>query len=419
MNVPNRRALDAIEERLRAVANEQEELFRLQRTLGGDVERQDLELENAWKTLGETFIPELSPTVLDACAQRLQLRPVSTAAVMAQRQATLSAATAERTKLLENPKLKNAEGIENEAQIRLAELKDAMQPLEASTKALRDEPLFTELLEHRYDTDEYQVRFWQSSFYRHWKHGDLVVEAHGVKLGLARFRDIAARYIEELAALNELTRAARVHRDELSALQYLRDALAKQEQTIAHIDTITLQLARNAVVEHLRPLGERDLVRLVGDDGPTSVAVKRVLGIQKKREYLRSMAAEQLAPSLADLKSAKDKLSRTRTKLGRPKNANRRWSTDEVQRMIGRDRSETWTKRRTRLNEGRTRVVSFQHYDRWDPIRDMLWWDVMTDGQLDGNFIPEVREHRHHHHVHDQHRGADESWRDHRDVDIS
>ena len=88
----------------------------------------------------------------------------------------------------------------------------------------------------------------------------------------------------------------------------------------------------------------------------------------------------------------KNKLLRTRGKLERPKNQHARWSDAEAQRMIGQDRTEKWRKRRAYYDDARTRVVEFHHYDRYDPVRDFLWWDVMTDGRLDGNFIDEVRE---------------------------
>ena len=43
------------------------------------------------------------------------------------------------------------------------------------------------------------------------------------------------------------------------------------------------------------------------------------------------------------------------------------------------------------MGEARTHIVEFHHYERWNPAADVLWWDVMSDGRLDGNFIPEVR----------------------------
>ncbi len=418
--IPNSQALRQVEDRLRAIAKEEEELFRLQRHVGADVERQKQALEEAWTALGVAFIPELRPEVLESCAARLHLRSVSVAAVMAQRQATLNAANAAAAKLREEPGVKNGEAIENEVNIRLAELDEAIAPLSDGTQLLELMPQFSELLAHRYGTDEYQVRFWQSSFYRHWKHADLIVEAHAKRLGVETFAEIAARYVAEMTALTELRRAAAAERTRLSASRDLRAALEKQERIISEIDSITLSLARSAVVEHLRPMSDEDLVALVGsEDGVTSVALKRVLGLKKKQEYLGSLTGEQIGPSLTELRTMKEKLGRTRMKLGRSKNAYRQWNDNDVQRMLGRDRSDRWHKQRTRINESRTRIVEFHHYDRWDPVRDMLWWDVMTDGRLDGNFIPEVRAHGHHHHHHHQHGVVDDGWRESRDIDIS
>ena len=39
-------------------------------------------------------------------------------------------------------------------------------------------------------------------------------------------------------------------------------------------------------------------------------------------------------------------------------------------------------------------MVSFDRYSRASFATNFLWWDVMTDGRLDGDFIPEVQKHR-------------------------
>jgi hypothetical protein len=39
-------------------------------------------------------------------------------------------------------------------------------------------------------------------------------------------------------------------------------------------------------------------------------------------------------------------------------------------------------------------VYVFDRYDRGRFVDDFLWWDLMTDGRLDGNFIPEVHRFR-------------------------
>jgi hypothetical protein len=44
-----------------------------------------------------------------------------------------------------------------------------------------------------------------------------------------------------------------------------------------------------------------------------------------------------------------------------------------------------------RLGTTHERIYRFERYDHASFASDFLWWDLMTDGKLDGDFIPEVR----------------------------
>jgi hypothetical protein len=152
------------------------------------------------------------------------------------------------------------------------------------------------------------------------------------------------------------------------------------------------------------------------------LAHARILGIAKKREYLSALEDKQLKDALRELGVQEQKLFRTRAKLQRPKNAGRAWPDHEVQRMVGVSRTDRWRKRRERWGHTHTQIVTFHDYGRYDPVRDFLWWDVMTDGRLDGDFIPEVHARgprvSDHHHDHARHE-PEPTWRDDHTLDAS
>jgi hypothetical protein len=152
-----------------------------------------------------------------------------------------------------------------------------------------------------------------------------------------------------------------------------------------------LQAVRTRVVDHLRPLDEATLVAMFASHDEGLLACKRIIGIGKKKAYLSSLEQEQVKAGLEEMQATSAKLARTRTKLTRSKYFNVPWPDAEVQRLVGPDRRERWGKRRERMGQTRTHIVEFHHYERWNPAADFLWWDVMSDGRLDGNFIPEVR----------------------------
>lgn len=418
--VANRQLLERVESRMQQISMEETALHKLQRGLGADTARQDQELEGAWDHLAEVLAPRLDAGLLDRLAAGLHLPTVRAEAVAALRHQTLARAANRRTALLADPRLQQAENIENEVSIRLAELKEAASPLETSTRALENEPLFMELLAHRYGTPEYAVRFWQVSFYKHWKHGDLIVEAHQARLKRDTFAAIGALYVRERAALDELRQSINAQQGRLAELKALRDELTAASTTIDSIDDTTLKAVRTRLKDHVKPLDEASLAGLMAFDEGAALAVKRILGVQKKKTYLGALDQEQVKTSLHELGVMKQKLGRTRTKLGRSKNQHKTWTRAEAERMVGADRSDRWHKRRQRIDEARTRIVEFHRYDRWDPVRDLLWWDVMTDGRLDGNFIPEVRDHRDHvHHHHQEVASHRDHWQNDRDVDVS
>ena len=53
--------------------------------------------------------------------------------------------------------------------------------------------------------------------------------------------------------------------------------------------------------------------------------------------------------------------------------------------------------RRHRYDEGYQTIVYFDRYDAFDYARDMLWWDLMTGGRYEGDYIPEVQAWREQH----------------------
>ncbi len=95
-----------------------------------------------------------------------------------------------------------------------------------------------------------------------------------------------------------------------------------------------------------------------------------------------------------------------------PKKQGFRMTQEEFDRRF-RDRNDAWNKRWQRYDTTRSQIIVYERYDTYDPVADVIWWDIMTDGRLDGNFIPEVHHHHdvhgfhhHHHHHHDDAFGA-------------
>jgi hypothetical protein len=390
---------DGLRGQLDATNTELVALERLQRGLDADVAKIDAEIDQAWAQLAETLIPSWDAGVFDRASALLKLPAIAAAPVERRLEEYVAKLRKAHHLLSSDPLYSDRENKVNEAQIKVAEVNEALAPLQGSLKILEDEPYFEELLAYRYGTEAYAVKFYQLCYYTHWKHADLIVEKHGARLKAESFAAVAAKYVDERQATHELVMEQKRCNDVLSSAEQRARQVAEAEQAIAQAVPAGLALVRARVREHLEPLPDADVAPLVASLPDVDLAWRRVAGLKKKQEYLRALASEQVKAPLTELQALRTKLTAHRNKLQRPKNMSRLWPAAEWAPRLSNDRASKWQKRRERVQYTREHIVTFHHYDRWDPYGDLLWWDVMSDGRLDGNFIDEVRS-RPHHHVH-------------------
>ena len=120
--VTNRQMLERVESRLQQISLEEAALQKLQRSVGADAARQDQELEGAFDHLAEILVPGLDAARLDAVSRALHLPGVSAAVGAQMRHTILFRATQRRTQLVADPRVQNAEAIDNEVAIRIDRL---------------------------------------------------------------------------------------------------------------------------------------------------------------------------------------------------------------------------------------------------------------------------------------------------------
>ena len=70
---------------------------------------------------------------------------------------------------------------------------------------------------------------------------------------------------------------------------------------------------------------------------------------------------------------------------------NKRWNTEQFSRKFNRN-EDVYDRRLHKYRHTGDTIYSFNDYSRPSFIEEFLWWDIMTDGRLDGNFIPDVHE---------------------------
>ncbi|KAF0240008.1 MAG: hypothetical protein FD167_4265, partial [bacterium] len=98
------------------------------------------------------------------------------------------------------------------------------------------------------------------------------------------------------------------------------------------------------------------------------------------------------------------KLNRKVIKYQRPK-YNYYSVPDRDAQILYADPRDRLFQRRNKFWKSYDVVYGFDDYNYYDYQKDMLWWDLMTDGEIDGNYINEVSyfysNHPNYHYQHD------------------
>jgi hypothetical protein len=122
-----------------------------------------------------------------------------------------------------------------------------------------------------------------------------------------------------------------------------------------------------------------------------AVLLKRWDGLRHQAAYLDQLAESQLSPAEDKLRNELLKLDRDVMKYSRPKNAYARFSQEDFDRRFGQ-RPASLVRSLDRYERAHRTIYVYDYYDRAPIYQDFLWWDLMTDGRINGSAIPDVQE---------------------------
>ncbi len=279
-----------------------------------------------------------------------------------------------------------------------------------SVERYESDASFMDLYRRGYGTDAYSEDWWNplDQYYSDWKAGDEVVE----KFIPATSKEMSSdpeqsqslpeesqpehTFDDVRAAYKRLLESKMSFGEDLVAINRKIDdvdnLIKERESLISSLETIepdTLAECRNRLREHLEYIDRTDLVAWAGGDERLTGLLKRLHGIEKKREYLDELARNYLDPERQQLTTAVSKLARKIEKYKKPKNRDIRITTQEADGWL-RDPRPKLKKRHRHYTTVYNEVYTFNRYDWFDYQRDLLWWHVMTGNRYDGAFIPEV-----------------------------
>lgn len=277
---------------------------------------------------------------------------------------------------------------------RAMRMKEDCELMREAVKRYEALPRFIKLIDNGYGTEAYSLRPWHLDFYRDWKYGDKVCEA----LGKERFADVRAEYMPLRQGLEQALAELRRAEKEIMDIRKLVELRQQSAYRLENLPALILSECQQALKEHLEYVDREQLHNWAQGDREREAMVKKLHGIEKKIEYLEQMKARQYQAEKEALATYAAKLQKKIVKYSSPKNA-RAFLRDQDANAWLADPRQRLYQRRERFWQGYDRIVVFEHYDRYDYAQDILWWDLMTDGRVDGDFIPEVRDFRGRHPV--------------------
>ncbi|MBK7580630.1 MAG: hypothetical protein IPI67_10540 [Myxococcales bacterium] len=246
------------------------------------------------------------------------------------------------------------------------------------------------LIESGYGTTAYSTGFWRMSYYEDWKAGDELLARFPGKTFFSQVRDEYLRAIQSVGPLQ--AEAARL-RAEITAGEALEREHAECTQALGSLETRWLAHVRQRISGYMLESPPELLAPRLSAVPEAELAYKRALGVTAKARYLDQIFARDVEAFQRDAQTAIGKLDRDMTKLSRPKKAGTTFPAEAFQRRF-RDRGPAYQKRWRRFEKTYGSVYGFSGYHQASLIDTFLWWDLMTNGRVDGDFIPEVRQFR-------------------------
>ncbi len=251
---------------------------------------------------------------------------------------------------------------------------------------------FDGLLRRGYGTSSYPhtgfFRFFNSEFLQDWKYADIICEKLQVSSfteALSLYRESKDRYETIGETLEELTK----QKNEIISLIESHGQATLQ---LNNIDQRYNERVRMAVEVFLTSNSKQKIAEVFQNNSILMEQYACLDGLRHQSTYI-----EQVREKVqSEIRQFQEKIHNLRIEKQRYENdmyrfRNKRWNAEQFSRKFNRN-EEVYERRLHKYRRTGDTIYSFSDYSRPSFIEEFLWWDIMTDGRLDGNFIPDVHD---------------------------
>ena len=254
-----------------------------------------------------------------------------------------------------------------------------LEPLQEECDRFEKLEGFKELVRVRYDSDAFDVGWWEPRYWRYWATGDRICE----ELDLDDFGD------QVMPLYRRAARARDCKKEELDAVDgriaAVHELVRRRDDAEARIPNLPAEFlaqCRRLLADHLEmadvPLLAEWLERDAPDDRASAMALRRFAGRCAKRDIYRELVEERLPPVVQELVDRERRYERKLAKFSRPKHRGQSFG----QRDLDTKFSAKMGKHRRRVEQLRKmldRVDDYDGYERFDPQNPrQLWWREFT-----------------------------------------
>jgi len=266
---------------------------------------------------------------------------------------------------------------------KLAEVQDHFDTWERECQRFEGLEGFLELVDVKYDTPEFQNRWWTPNYWRQWAAGDRICAT----LELNDFGD------DVLPAYEKVRVPREQWKQQLAAVVRERDAvlaLVKRHDDsvyrLQNLEQIYLEECRKAMAVHLRTADTGLLQGWGGGDRAIEVGLKKLAGCLAKVDYLTGLTKTAETEALAVSERAQQAGFKA-SKYGRPKKMISQYP-DSSYPASGFASVQKFGAKREKYRAVAQKIHRYDHYDRFDLHNDPnLWWAEMT-GRAPGRYYP-------------------------------
>lgn len=274
----------------------------------------------------------------------------------------------------------------------IAEVEPMYEEASSYCAALENKRRFSELAARRYGTPDYPhrglLRFFNTEFLQDWRNADVIEEAMQGK----PFAEILEQYDDaknRRMVFGQTIAELRAQQAEIEGLAAEHD---EKQRLLTTTDERYMLRAASFTGEWLRGAPPAEITAMLSAAGAETDEAQRADGLEHQIDYIRGLAEKVTADRNALVeKSAAITQEAMRYKADPHRFRNKRWEQGSFSRKFTRDAGR-YDKLYGKYERTGETIYVFNDYGRGSMLGDFLWWDVMTDGRLDGNFIPEVNE---------------------------